>query len=241
MASSFQTYKDMQLKAKSKNNFSGDQQSAVLPYMYEFYNVFAFSQEKSSGVRSVLARIIFLLLEGLNSRPRLPRFIVVILDKDLMEELDLWEPEGPMIKAFNVVTHWLAKSINVLIRRRRVDISDKNPGAVFGDDPRVVFVKMIKRAEYYSANCLLGKICGARAKFNESLNAAVHDNEQHIMNVTGCMRRDDFDLCGNLSHSGMKIFWLEVDQLMERFDRNNLKLLPTPIRNNAGRGSKFSA
>ena len=125
-----------------------------------------------------------------------------MLDKDLIDEINVWEPEAAVNKAFQVVTQWLAKQINLLIKRKRIYIPDKNPGAVFGEDPRVIFVKMICRVEYYSANCNIGRICSARTKFNDSLNAAAAQNDQYIMNINCCTKCDDFDVCGNLSYSG---------------------------------------
>ena len=106
MEKSIQAYKDLRNRAKLKSNLAnqGDGERAVMPYLYEFYNVFGFTQLASSGVRSVLARVINSLIEGLNERPQLPRYVVVMLDKDVIDEIDVWEPESAMIKAFNTVT-----------------------------------------------------------------------------------------------------------------------------------------
>ena len=89
---------------------------------------------------------------------------------------------------------------------------------------------MVRRAEYYSIGCRLGRICAARPKFNESLNLAASQNGHRIMNVTTCDRPEHLDNCGNLSEKGKKEFWKEVDFLMERFDRDEIKLLPTTSR-----------
>ena len=218
----------MQLKALMKNNLannSGDGK-VVLPYLFEFYNVMAYFQKESSGVRSLLARVLNALVAGLNEKPRLPRYIVVVLDMNLLDQINIWEPEAAVIKACNILACWLAKKINILIKRKRLSISEKNPGAVFGEDPRVIYVKMLRRAEFYPLSCHLGKVCAARTKFNESLNMAAAKFGHYIMNVSTCTRRDDFNVCGNLSEVGKKLFWRELDHLMERFDRNEIHLRP---------------
>ena len=85
----------------------------------------------------MLARIVNTLLEGLNSRDHLPRFIVVVLDKDIIEETNVYEPDSAVIKAYNTAIFHLAKQINLWIKRKRIYISGKNPGAVFREDVEV--------------------------------------------------------------------------------------------------------
>ena len=80
-----------------------------------------------------------------------------------------------------------------------------SPGAIFGDDPKVIFVKMLRRYEYYSGDSRLGKICVSHTKFNESLTLAAAKFDNNIMNVNTCARPDHFDICGNLSSGESKI------------------------------------
>ena len=238
--STFQTFKDMQLRAKNKSGYNNDAEEIILPYAYEFYNVFAFTQLGSSGVRSILARVINALVEGLNSRPRLPRYVVVVLDKDIIDEVNVFKPEAAVEKVFWEVTDWLACRIKVLFKRKRLDLSNRNPGAVFGDDPRVIFVKMLRRAEFYPASCKLGKICSVRTKFNDSINMAAAKHDQYVMNISTCTSKSFFDICGNLSDPGKKVFYRELDHLLERFDRNEIQLLPPMPAKSHGKFSKQS-
>ena len=143
-----------------------------------------------------------------------------------MDEIDIWEPEVAMVKAFNEVLEYIAHQINIQIKRKRLALSEKNPGAVFGNDPRIIFLKMIRRAEYYSIHSRLGRMCAARPKFNEAMNNTAANHEHYIMNAMSCTRKHHFDICGNLSDAGKSVFWRELDHLMERFDRNEIKLMP---------------
>ena len=180
----------------------GNGAETATPYLYEYYNVFAFMQIASSGVRSILARLLNSLIEGLNERQWLPRFLIIFLDMDLIDEINVWFPENAMVKAFNMVLCWLVRQVNMLIRRRCLEISDVMPGAVFGDDPRVIFIKTLRRYDYYSWDSQLGKICAAQAKFNNGINAVAVKQGYKVMNVSVCDRAEHFDVCGNLSETG---------------------------------------
>ena len=171
-------------------------------------------------------RLINSLIEGLNKRPRLPRFVLFLVDNDIMDEMNTWEPDSVVIKNFNTILMWLGWQVNILFKRRCLDLSDRNPGAVFGNDPRIIWVKMLRRTEFYPLNSRLGKMCAICTKFNESMNMAVARNEHYIMNVTTCTSKHHFNVCVGLSEAGKKAFWREVNHLMEHFDRNEIQLLP---------------
>ena len=40
---------------------------------------------------------------------------------------------------------WLFGQIDMFIKRRRLELIDKKPGAVYTTDPKIVYVKMLKR------------------------------------------------------------------------------------------------
>ena len=65
-------------------------------------------------------------------------------------------------------------------------------------------------------------------KFNDALNDAVAKVDQRILMLNSCFAEEHFDVWGNISARGKKALWLEMDDLLERFDRYEIKLLPTP-------------
>ena len=67
-----------------------------------------------------------------------------------------------------------------------------------------------------------------RAKFNDALNDSVARIEQKNMMINSCNSVDHFDQWGNLSRKGKLALWLEIDDLLERFDGGDIKLLPSP-------------
>ena len=67
-----------------------------------------------------------------------------------------------------------------------------------------------------------------RPKFNDALNTAVAKIDQYIMTINSCNTQYHFDCWGNLSQKGKNALWMEIDDLIERFDSDAVKLLPTP-------------
>ena len=57
------------------------------PYLFGFYNVFGYFQNKISCVKGIV-RIYNAFLEGLNGRKRLPRFLVFVMDKDFIVNIN---------------------------------------------------------------------------------------------------------------------------------------------------------
>ena len=74
-----------------------------IPYLYEYYNVHIYTQIASVGVKSVMTRVLNALMEGINYRPWLPRFLIIILDTDLITEFDLLAQEKPVQRFYQSV------------------------------------------------------------------------------------------------------------------------------------------
>ena len=73
----------------------------------------------------------------------------MLLNKDLIDDIGVWDPEAAVMWNFNTVMIWLAKQFNIFIKQKKLEIADKAPGAIFGDDPKVIYIKMLCRFEYY--------------------------------------------------------------------------------------------
>ena len=64
--------------------------NAKPPYLYDYYNVFGFYTLRSSGNTRSIGRMLNSLIVGLNTRERLPRLIVLVIDKDIIEDVSLY-------------------------------------------------------------------------------------------------------------------------------------------------------
>ena len=81
------------------------------PYLLEFYNIKKF-YNLSPGVR-VIARIINALIEAIDERQKLPRFLLVILDKDILADLDVYDPQ--IVRLIRQMVNWVVKQIQITI------------------------------------------------------------------------------------------------------------------------------
>ena len=169
--------------------------SAVLkkkmpPYLYDMYNVFTYVPNKNLGACRTVARIYNALAEGLNNRICLPRFLLVIIDKDIVEDINLFEYSAST--AIFKVFEWLIRQINIAIKRRRTELIDVKPGAVYGNDPRIIFVSMLRRPMLFDRESRMEKIVALRSKFNAIINELAESYDNNILNIDIC-EKQDFD------------------------------------------------
>ena len=194
------------------------------PYLFEYYNIHGYSQLKSSSVKHVMGRIINSLAEALNIRGKLPRFITVIIDHDMIQDINVFDRDAKF-SIYNTV-NWLVKQIDIMIRRRRLDFLKRKPSAAFEDDPKIIYVRMLRKMAHYREGSKLESICCLRSKFNSALNDAALKYRHRILSTESCNSPDQFDRQGMLTVKGKLNFWHKLDELLERFDKKKIKLEP---------------
>ena len=111
----------------------------------------------------------------------------MLLDLDIIQEFDLRGDELNPAKDFAKVLNWLAKQINIIIRHKRMMLSEHKPGAVYGKHPTIIFVKVVRRATYYPLSTRIGRACAVRVKFNEVMNTIAAQFSSNIMNISNCV------------------------------------------------------
>ena len=65
----------------------------------------------------------------------------------------------------------------------------------------------------------------------------VAKQDQYLLQIKACNTMDHFDSAGMLSSKGKFAFWYEMDDLIEHFNRNQVKLLPKLHLRNLGRSA----
>ena len=196
-------------------------------YLFEYYNVLPFFDEGPAGEENVITRTYNTLVETLNSRHALPRFLVIALDKDIIADVDVFDWDADIL--IETAVNWLVKKIELVIRRKRSDLLEKKPGGIYTGDPKIIFIRMVRQVEDYG-NSTAQVIFDLRSRFNDLLNnAVVRIDEGKMMTINSCNTPNHFDVKGNMSQSGKKSYWTKVDDLLERFDKGGVKLLPNPL------------
>ena len=211
------------------SNFQGTMNEASLnrhnnqlsaPYVADYYNIHKFYN--TSGGKNAVSNILNSLLETLNKRERLARFIVIVLDSEIIETLNFFDYGAT--KELAALINWLTRQIDIAIRRKKLQVTEKRPEAININDPTIVYTTMIRHPHTYPQGSKLEAICSLRPKFNEILNEAVARQDNRILSIKGCESSECFERSGKLSLKGKTVFWQEMDNLLERYDRNKVKL-----------------
>ena len=88
---------------------------------------------------STAARIYNSVVEGINENERLPKYIVVIPDWDIIKYGDEFGKDAPAV--LYVLLRFLVKGINKLVDACFESIYRKKPGAIRAGEPRILWVK----------------------------------------------------------------------------------------------------
>ena len=149
------------------------------------------------------------------------------MDRHIISDIDIDGLDA--IHMIRVLVNWLVKQVDVLLRRKKAELLDKKPGGLYEGHPTVIFVQMLRRVDNFG-DTKNQHIYELRGKMNEALNDAVARYDHRILTINSCNSSSHFDLWGNLSHKGFRSLWYEIDDLLEHYDKNAVKLMPNPIR-----------
>ena len=177
---------------------------------------------------SSLAQMVNALIDVVNEKnARLPKHLIVIADQNIIKDVpDVLHLDAH--RGISALTNWLVRQLNTVICRKRVDLLEKKPGSLSGLFTNIIFVRMLRRIGNFHEASRNHGINMLRPRFNDALNDAVTKIDQHMLTINGCNTFDHFAVNRKLSLRGKRDFWLELDNLIDLFDRKKIKLLPNP-------------
>ena len=197
-----------------------------LPYVYDYFNLFGFFTSDVQFHRNILSRVQNAILEAFNRRERLPRCIILVLDKDLIAAAINAHFDCGIKKVMIKWTSWITNLVEKLVDIRREQLMDKKAGAVAGSDPKIIWVKMITRPFVNQCDARF-PVLSLRNKFNGILEDLAHMKRNvHILEVNALEEERHFSPAGQLNQFGAMQFWKEVDYHIKRFDRREVDLKP---------------
>ena len=165
-----------------------------------FYNVVLYFASASSRVQSVMAKIVNPVVEGLNSKERLPKYVLILVDKDLIENLNYFE--YGIADVLDDCMLWFVHEINKIFELKHEDLQLKKPGTLStATEPRVIWTTMITRPtiddQYYH------NIYSKKGKFNKAIEKAVMKfRYHHVMYIESLTESAHFDNSGCLTANG---------------------------------------
>ena len=118
------------------------------PFLYQQFHFEMFYTNPLSATKPAIARIYNSLVEALNKYPHLPKYILVLPDKDVIKSINNWDYGTTTIIEKNL--NWLIKQMAKAILSRRDDLHCKRPGSAPVDLPLIIWIPMITRP--YTSN-----------------------------------------------------------------------------------------
>ena len=191
-----------------------------MPYLFDYYNVVGKAMTDSFSTRNGLARIINPLVDALNSAVRLPRFVIVIPDWDILRDMKLMRFGVSYMSGCSL--NWLCQQMDTLFTARKQDLFDKRRGSVLDYEPLFVWVQIIQRP----GRCDEMKV---RGKFNIALNNTLLYYKNHYI-VDIKVDQSLFDRGNNLLPQGKIQFWRMLDAKLKAFDEHKVDLRPVQYK-----------
>ena len=116
----------------------------------------------------IISKIQNQVAKALNEQDYLPSYIIIALDKDMVEDTNFGGFGCKTI--FENDLSWLCDKINEDIELRRQDLINKRPGAVTSEDwPKIIWISMV--VQPYITNTNRGFVFAQCGTFNATLLA----------------------------------------------------------------------
>ena len=191
------------------------------PYCFEFYNVEDSFYINTTAITSTIARILNSMINILNKFEHLPRFLVMILDRDIVDAVKMKN------YGFSEITEklldWLVKQVDLVIERKKMAMRAIKMGAVSAFEPKIIWVKMLDKPRNPEFHCL-------KKKFNSILEDVLASRMGHyILDPTMFIENSMYSRFGELNNIGRLEFWRAIDVQLRDFDDRKTKLKPHPM------------
>ena len=196
------------------------QDKSTPPYIYQQYTVKCFTSSPSTKTESVPAGMVNSIVKALNDAHKLPRFIIIIPDWDLLHYSDHNTYGVEAVTQWAV--GWMVSNIIKAIEMRKDQIYNSKRGAVVATEPKVVWVKMLQRMRSYD------KILTVRSKFNSTVETLIANKWRHYIIDINPILCDVayFTKTNQLTGEGIILFWKEINECIKLFDACKLQLMP---------------
>ena len=117
-------------------------------FMEEYFNLKPYYQKTSCTVKYASTRMLNSLIEVVADRHRLPKYLIVIPDKDMLEgDVDVFNPA--VSKIIPEIVRWFVRQIDLIIRRWRSDFLVKKPESLTSLSTKMIYVRMLRRMGHF--------------------------------------------------------------------------------------------
>ena len=177
-------------------------QKKMPPYMYDMFNVIYFFTSPMTFGNNTLLRANNAFIEALNRRGRLPRYILIIFDRDLIDMINRFD--FGITEQLDRCIRWFATQMEHSLAARREQIWNVHPGGISVHDTKMIWVEMFDRL-------VVDQAITIRNKFNKGINElAQQRHNSHVMFIESFKNNKHFEWNGSLNYWGKMQFWREM-------------------------------
>ena len=195
-----------------------------MPYIYQYYNIRRFTIDLFSKTANMMANVVNALIEAINEKTKLLRFVVVVPDADILRFINFFSTCVSMItgKCLN----WIINCMERIIDARKNEFRKKKPGSIAPNEPKIIWVKMLDRP-----NKEFNDLLSVRDKYNSILEDLLSTRCNHyIMDVNEEVCHPlHYTFHNTLNDRGKNVFWEIIDCQIEEFDYHKAILRPQAI------------
>ena len=196
------------------------------PYLFRYYNMKPYYSTSLTSKNNAFLRFEETVDEALEECDKLPRFIVIIIDKDLLESacsvLNNYVPPEEMDPGIEKIIKWMTSYVDRSVSLLKTDMYHKKPGSATAAEPKYIWLKMLPRKHQH-----VNKAEFFRYRFNEILeNRIASKTSNYILDVGYIVKHDSFNKDAYLRADDTIEFWNKVDKQLEKFDKKKIGLIP---------------
>ena len=183
------------------------------PFLYQMFNIFYFFSSQLISGRNALLHNFNAFAEGLNRRTYLPKYVLVLLNQDILKMVDYDLPGLTKQPAHCV--NWLATQLNREIESKKEKMFKKRHGSLHKSDvePMLIWVELFDQP--YTRN-----------QFNKAINEmAVREKNCRVLRIES-LGICHFDTMGRLNFIRKQQLWHEINYHMEQFYKSKTDLNP---------------
>ena len=169
-----------------------------MPYLYQHDNIFGFYTSILRHRFNELGRLQDALIDALNRREYLPKYVLVIPDEAIIKAVKFDFPG--ITQQLERCVKWYNQKILRELESRKEVLTKIRPGAVDATEPCIIWIELFYRPgmSYFVRNNI--------GKFNKGINeVATADMNTKVLNIK-TLSNQDFDFHGNLSAIGQTHF-----------------------------------
>ena len=185
-------------------------------YISKNYDVEVFTSKSSNNMRSSLGRFINVMASALNAHVKLPKYIIVVMEEDVLRCINFSKPGVSEIYGRDL--KWLAEEYHDMIMTCKENLPGKARRFHY---PQVFWVSLPQHHNFGNNQL--------QHKFNQCMETVVNlFKEMHLLKIHRHWSYNDFGVTvnGMINETGKMRYWSGIDESIEFWENGKRKSGP---------------